>query len=72
MDREVIDPSVVRVVLLYGPRCDQYDSQGKHCLIKVLYLITYMDRKENMEFMSDSLDMHKCTFTQLTLNKYKP
>ena len=23
MDREVIDPSIVRVVLLYRPRCDQ-------------------------------------------------
>ena len=34
MDRKVIDPSVVWVVLLYGPRGDQYDSQGKHFLIK--------------------------------------
>ena len=40
MDREVIDSSVVRVVLLHGPRDDQYDSQGKNCLIKVSHLMT--------------------------------
>ena len=40
MDQEAIDPSVVRVVLLYGPRGDQLDSRGKNCLSKVSHLMT--------------------------------
>ena len=40
MDREVIDSSIVRVVLLNGPKGDQYDSQGKNCLGKVSHLMT--------------------------------